>query len=180
MKYLRLLSLLILPIFVFAQKSDKSKPDPEPMKKLVLSYLLENKLEWKLTDKDINSWTISDFYSNEKTSTTYLYIHQQVNGIRIFNAVSSVSIKDGKIKSFAKRLYPDAESQINTDEPSNSPISAIQKTADHLGLKMNDVPKLVLTNNAAHRTYYSSPGISKNKIRVELVFQPFQNTQFFY
>ena len=176
MKIIRILCLLLLPAFSFAQKTAPLKSDTEPMIKLVQSYMLENKSQWKLSDSDIYNWTISDYYSNEKTGTTYLYVLQQVNGIRIFNAVSSISIKDGKVKSFAKRLHPDASSLINTDQPSVSPVLAIQKTAEHLGLKMNEVPKLILTKKSENRTYYSSPGLSNDNIRVELVYQSYQKS----
>ena len=140
MKILRLLLLLILPFITNAQKSSSFKPDPGPLKELVRSYMLENKSYWNLTDTDIDNWTISNLYSDDKSGTTYMYVHQQVNGIRIFNAVSSVSIKDGKINSFAKRIFSDATGKINTDHPSNSPASAIQKTAEHLGLTIKDEP----------------------------------------
>ena len=176
MKFLRLILFIILPAVINAQQAASTKPDPAPLKELVRAYMTENKTNWKLTDSDIINWTISDLYSNDKTGTTYLYVHQQVNGIRIFNAVSSISIKDGMIKSFAKRLYPDAASKINTNHPSNSATFAIRKTAEHLGLIMKDEPKLILTNKSAHRTYYSLPGLSNDKIRVELVLQPVKKT----
>ena len=176
MKFLRLLLLLILPGIVNAQKSTYKKPDPAPLKILVDAYLSEHKTSWNLTDADIRNWVISDLYSNEKTGIIYLYVHQQVNNINIFNAVSSVSIKDGKIASFAKRLYADAIGKANSNLPSNSEIFAIQKTAEHLGLKMREEPKIIYTNKSSNKKYYSSPSLSKEKIRVELIYQPVKKT----
>ena len=175
MKLLRLIVIMLFSAIAFTQQSTASDPDRAAMKKLVQEYMIEKQTQWKLTDADISNWTISNLYSNEKTKTTYLYVHQQVKGIRIFNAVSSISIKDGKIKSFAKRIHSDAESKINSDEPSNTSSFAIQKTVESLGLKMNNAPKLISTNKSAHRTYYTSRELSKDKIRVELVYLAVDN-----
>ena len=123
MKFLRLLCFLVLPAISFAQKSASPKMNSVIVKKMIDSYFIENKSQWNLTDADISNWTISNLYSNKKTGITYLYIQQQVNGINIFNAVSSVSIKDGKVKSFAKRIHSDAHSKINTNQPVNNAVS---------------------------------------------------------
>src|SRR4051812_8841538 len=101
MKFQRLLLCILLS--AISINAIAAVPDPAT-KKLIQDYLKQKQNEWKLTDKDISNWTISNFYSNESSKTTYIYIHQQINGIKIFNAVSSVSIKDGQIKSFAKRM----------------------------------------------------------------------------
>lgn len=176
MKFLRLLCFIVLPVISFAQKSASQKMNSAELKQMIDSYFIENKSLWNLTDADINNWTISNLYSNKKTGFTYLYIHQQVNGINIFNAVSSVSVKDGKVKSFAKRIHSDALSKINTDQPANNAVFAIEKTAEHLGFKINSEPKLISKNKLSNRSYYSSSEISKDKIRVELVFQPINKT----
>ena len=172
MKFLRLLCIILLPAISFAQKSASTKLNSVEIKKMMDSYFIENKSLWNLTDADISNWKISNLYSNKKTGITYLYIHQQVNSINIFNAVSSVSIKDGKVKSFAKRIHSDALSKINTDQPVNNAVFAIEKAAEHVGFKINSEPKLISKNKLSNRSYYSSPEISKDKIRVELVYQP--------
>ncbi len=175
MKFLRIILLAFVPFYSIAQTSTKGNPDPEPFKKLVSEYLSAHKSEWKLTDAGIENWMISDLYTNKKNGTTYLYVHQQVNGIRIFNAVSSVSVKDGMIKSFARRFHPDAGSKINVQKPANSEVFAIRQAAEHLGLHLTGDPALSSVKKSMNRKYYSAPEISKDKIRVELVYQPVKN-----
>ena len=172
MKILRLLLLFFVPIITDAQNSSSTKIDQGQLKELVRSYMIEHKSQWNLTDADISNWTISDLYSNKESGTTYLYVHQQVKGIRIFNAVSSVSIKNGKVMSFGKKIYSDAAGKINNNVPSITSSVAIHKAAEDLNLTLKGEPKLLSSEKPSHKYYYSSSGISKDKIRVELVFQP--------
>ena len=172
MKKIHLFSIhFLLPIVLFAQLIPASKNN-SAYRELVNKFLLTKKDSWKLTVEDIKNWDISNISTNKEKNITYLYLHQKVNGIRIFNAVSSISIKEEKVTSFAKRLYADAASKINTDKPIVTAVLAIQKAADHLELKIEGQPKIISTKKVLNRVYYSSCGISSENIRVDLVYQP--------
>ena len=176
MKKLRFFCLLFLPALVSAQQNSSTKPDAAPLKVLVTNYLQEKKTEWKITDEDIGNWMLSDYYSDRKSGITYLYVHQQVKGIRIFNAVSSVSVKNGTINSFARKFYPDAASLINTTQPGITPASAIVRTVESVGATMKGQLRLDSTDLSLNRKYYSAKSISQERIRVELVYQPIRNS----
>ncbi len=176
MKKINLLNIFfLLPLILFSQQIPSSKSNSK-QREIINKYLTGKKEIWKLTDEDIKNWDISNTSSNKEKNITYLYLHQKVNGIRIFNAVSSVSIKDDQVKSFAKRLYSDAVSKTNTDKPVLTVAVAIQKAAEHLSLKLEGQPKLISTKKALNRFYYSPCGISSENIRVDLVYQPVKSS----
>jgi len=149
-----------------AQKSNESMA-----RAVVSDYLQQNKTHWNLSDRDLTDWTFSSQYTTALGST-YAYVHQQVNGVLIYNAVSSALIRNGKVVSFAKRLYPDALSKANSTKAILSPTVAIMKAAAHLGLELNSSP--VLKNQEKNKNFYTynDCGISKNPVTVELMYQP--------
>jgi PKD repeat protein len=175
MKILHLFFFMLIACLTVANGQNPANTNPAVIK-IVQDYLSENKQPWKLTDADISNWSVSSSYSNESTGTTYIYINQAVNDIRIFNAVSSVTVKNGSVKTFAKRFHADALNKINASKPSITAIEAIQKTASYLELEGLPDPVLKSTDKKLNRTYYNCPALSKEQIRVELVYQPVKNS----
>jgi len=171
MKLVRLLSLVFLPFTLWAQNTVSSSD----VSGLIKNYLNEKKTEWKLTEADINNWMLSDLYSNSKTGMIYAYMHQQVDGIRIFNAVSSISIRDNVVKTFSKRIYNNAEGRINATNPALSQVDAIRAAAKHLEINPEGKITFLSENTKLNRSYFSAPGISSESIRVELIYQPLDN-----
>ncbi len=165
-KQLRVLALLLMPIIAVGQKAS----EVNAYKKIVSNYLSEKKSEWKLTDKDITDWSVSSCYTNPKSGVTYFYLHQEVNGIRIFTAVSAISIKDGKVQTFSKRIFPDAASRVNTGQTAFTPLKAIDFAAQHLEISQYSAPKFISADRSLNRSYYTSD-LSTEKIRVDLVYQ---------
>ena len=173
---LRLVCLLFITLLLNSKNSKAEKKEEAQLKAIVLNYLDDNKTNLNLTETDISNWMISDYYSNSKTGITYVYVHQMVNGKRIFNAVSSVTVKEGKVLSFAKRFYSDAIHKINVNSPSLTPESAVIKTAEHLGLKVEGELKYLSARKELNRTYYKCNQLSDEEIRVELVYQSVNNS----
>jgi hypothetical protein len=142
---------------------------------LIKKFLTEKKSTWKLNNVDIKNFVVSSEYTDKISGYTYVYMQQQVKGINIFNAVSSVSINNGKVFSFAQRIYPHAANNINTSVPSLDVPSAIKKASDHLKLTLAEEPKLLSVDKEFNKFIYSPAGISSEKITVDLVFQPVKN-----
>lgn len=147
----------------------------EEGKQIIQQYLETNLENLKLRTADINSWTLSDYYTSKNDNITYAYIHQQVDGIRIFNAVSSAAIRDGKVLSFTAKFFSNARQLANTTQASLRPATAVIKAAEHLGLVLNNEPELVKEETSGHRYYFAGSGISRELIQVNLVFQPAGN-----
>lgn len=141
----------------------------------ISAYLQGHKSDWQLTDEDIGNWTISDQYTNRENGITYTYLHQQINSIRIFNAVSTMAIRDGQVLYFANRFYPQAAQKANSAAPALNAEAAIKAAATHLGLSLAETPTLLSEEGNRHRFIFSDGGISERPIRVELVYVPVEN-----
>lgn len=135
----------------------------------IQSYLQKERAQWQLTNEDVSQWTMADQYDNQQTGITYSYLHQQVSGIRIYNAVSTMAIRDGKVVYFANRFQPDAMKRVNALTPSLSAEEAISHVAQYLGLSLSEAPHLIEKEPARLRYSYTRSGISKEDIKVELV-----------
>ncbi|MBP6825129.1 MAG: T9SS-dependent M36 family metallopeptidase [Saprospiraceae bacterium] len=142
----------------------------------IKTYLQNVKPDWNLTDDDISDWTVSDQYANRKTGVTYTYLHQQISGIRIYNAVSTMAIRNGKVEYFANRFYPDAAHKANTTHPSLPPETAIQLAAAQLGVALGQAPQQQSKDENRHRMTFNDCGISDHPVQVELLFVPDENT----
>ncbi len=138
----------------------------------IKSYLIENRATWKLTTDDITDWTISDQYTMRETGVTYTYLHQQVNGIRIFNAVSSTAVRNGKVVYFASRFHQDAAHKINLSAPLITPESAVEATAGHLSVAVT--APLVQQGFEEKRQQYvfNDGGFADKSIKAELMYVP--------
>ncbi len=142
----------------------------------ITAYLREVKPQWNLTEEDIANWTVSDQYTNRKTGVTYTYLHQQISGIRIYNAVSVMAIQNGSVVYFANRFYPDAAHKANGVTPALKAEKAIQLATAHLGVALAQAPRLQSEDETRHRLTFNDCGISDHPVQVELMFVPVENT----
>ncbi|MCA0131042.1 T9SS-dependent M36 family metallopeptidase [Winogradskyella alexanderae] len=136
---------------------------------LIIDYLKYNKEELNLETADIEDIVVRDSYQDD-AGVNYIYLNQTYQGIDIFNAISTVVVKDNKVFYYANRFMNDIANKINTNTASQSPESAIYALANHFELGMvNGLVQLEKTGN----TYvYSKAGISQRDINVELVYAP--------
>jgi PKD repeat protein len=138
----------------------------------ISTFLQQEKAKWQLTDTDVSNYTITDQYDNEETGVTYTYLTQKVGDIRIFNAVSSMAIRDGKVVHYANRFHPAAAKKANAVTPAITQEQAIELAASHLGLKNLGAPQLIQKEQNRLRYVFDKAGISKEDIKVELVLVP--------
>ena len=146
--------------------------DAQRFQPVISNYLQKERATYLLTSNDVTNWTVSDQYDNPKTGVTYTYINQQVSGIRIFNAVSTVAIRDNKVAHFSNRFYADAAKKANSIQPALTAEQAIEAAAAYLGLSLSEAPKLESTESNRLRYTYTSSGISREDITAELVLVP--------
>ncbi len=135
----------------------------------IQSYLQKEKAQWQLSDTDINNWIVTNQYDNQQTDVTYTYLTQHVDGIRIFNAVSTMVIRDNNVLHFANRFHPNAAKRANAIQPTISAEEAISAAAIHLGLTVSEAPRLIEKEPTRLRYIYTKAGISREEIKVELV-----------
>lgn len=165
-KYLLYVLLCASPLIVQAQQF---RPE-------IQDYLRSVKSQWRFTDLDMVSWSASDQYSNAATGITYTYLQQEVAGIRIFNAVSTMAIRDGKVAHFASRFVSDAASKANAQIPYVTPEQAIIAAAAYLRVPITQTPAGSLKDETRQQWVFNTCGIASQPITVELFYVKVDNT----
>lgn len=131
--------------------------------------------ELKLTSADAAGWVVSDIYSNEKTNCTYVYIQQQLNQVRVFNAVSPMAIRGNTVLTFNSRFISGLATKANATTPALSPEAAIGRAASHLGITMRGEPARQLEVTTLNKLIFDKAGISSEPIQVTLLLLPRKN-----
>jgi PKD repeat protein len=163
-------------LFAFVLSACAFSAFAQQFKSEIDTYLKEARFRWNLSEADISQYVVSDQYTDRRTGIVYTYLQQQVAGIRIFNAVSPMAIRDGKVIWFANRFHPDAAQHATGSTPLQSAESAIAAAAGHLGLSLTATPTLQKEEKSRHRYTFSDGGISKRPIRVDLEYVLIENT----
>jgi hypothetical protein len=135
---------------------------------LIVKYLQNKKSDFNFKDRDTEQLVVTNAYYSENTDLTQVYVNQTFEGIRVFNAISSVAVKDGKVLYYANRFLNDISNKVNATSPSFSPVSAIQKVVTQLELgSLQNVQEL---EHDVNSYVFSDSGISTQDIPVELVY----------
>lgn len=166
------ISLLVLVLLFVAQFgfSQNSLADNEHGT-LIQNWLNSKKTNYGLTTNDISDLQVSNAYYSQKTRINHVYVNQAYQGIKIHNAISSVAVRDNSLFNYANALIPNIASRVNATTPSIDASSAINKAvaAFDLGTTSN----LEMVGSGANNTYtFTSGGVSKVEIPVQLVYQP--------
>ncbi|WP_299121911.1 T9SS-dependent M36 family metallopeptidase [uncultured Winogradskyella sp.] len=160
-----LLLLLLLPISsVFGQNNLQSSEYGV----IIIDYLEDNKSDFNFQDQDIEELVVTDTYYSENTDLTQVYVNQTYQGIRIFNAISSIAVKDNKVFYYSNRFVNNISDRISSTSPSFSPTSAIQKVATQL--ELDGLQNIEELERDVNRYVFSNSGISSENIPIELVY----------
>ena len=155
--------LFIITFFVlsaFSQQDDLA----------IINNYLENNIEkFSFKTNDINDIVINDRVDSESKFTS-IYVQQRINGIDIFNAISTATIKDNSVANFANRFLPLIENKINVTGPSIAPVDAIISAANKLNLGLTK--DLTLIEESENHFKYIAPSISIDDINAKLVYYP--------
>jgi PKD repeat protein len=178
---LRFLNLVCLLSFIssayagtpsYGLLSDEQRTLAERLRPSVQQHLAVQSGPLGLGKKDITEWEVSDISSNAGTQCTYVYVQQTHAGIRVFNAVSPFSLRDGEVLSFASRFVQDLARKVNTTRPVLSPTDAIRKAAAYLGIDPPD-SFILLTDIPSLEKYIYAPGnLSTENLQVTLFLLP--------
>ena len=160
MKKIILFSVFLVNLIGFSQESRQK----------IQSHLNSNLMKFGLTTKDVSDWVIESEVSSEDTKVTSYYIVQRFQGIEIFNAQSTVSVKEGKVINMGNRFKKDIGKKINSISPSLSVIEAINSAYSHLGIEAKPSFSIVETINK--NAFKLSDGIQEDLISAKLVYQP--------
>ncbi|TPV35919.1 T9SS type A sorting domain-containing protein [Paucihalobacter ruber] len=162
------LSLLVLFSLVFNLNNAQVSLSQSSFESVVTSYFDENLIKYKVQKLDYEDLVIQNQVFSKSTGITHLYLNQRYRGIKIYNAISSLAIKNNEVFYYANRFIPDIANKVNAINPVLTPFLAIEKVSQSLGLSLleNIVPKETRDN----KYIFTKGNISQVDIPVELMF----------
>lgn len=166
-KHYSKLVLSFLLCFVYQISIGQSDLQKSKYASLISDYLKTNKYA-KMPDADVEDLYINKEMTSEKTGVTNIYLNQRYNGVKIYNAISSVGIKDENIFHFANKFKKNIEENINTTSISLSASDAINKVAQHF--KLGSVNQLEVIEESPNNYLFSKGDISQEDIKAEKVY----------
>ncbi|MGB1312004.1 MAG: T9SS-dependent M36 family metallopeptidase [Bizionia paragorgiae] len=164
------LAFLFLALFLFAQNGfSQTELSKNEYGSLIQNWLQKNKGDYNLTQNDISDLQVSSAFFSKKSKINHIYVNQAYQGVPIFNAVSSVSVKDNRVFYFANAFQSNIAAKINTITPTISAQEAIASAASEYNLgALGNVSELDSKNN---EYTFSKGSISNSDIPVKLVYQ---------
>ena len=141
---------------------------------LITEYLKTSTKTSKASSTKTEDIFVTREVYSEKTGIVNVYLNQTYKGIKIFNAISSVGIKNNKVFHFADNFKGEVLiNQVNTSTPSLSVSQAIQKAVSHFSLGTLTNLNLLEVKNG--KEIYSNGGVSQENIPVEQVYFELQD-----
>ncbi|MDA8904461.1 T9SS-dependent M36 family metallopeptidase [Flavobacteriaceae bacterium] len=130
------------------------------------NYLDDNMSRYLFLDSDIDEFTINNEINSESMDMKILYINQTHNGLKIHNAISTISIKDNEVFHYANNFISNIDEKINSTEPLISPKQAIISTVNQFDL--GQLENLEEISNTNKNFIFNSAGVSQHEIPVNL------------
>mgnify|MGYP006085773047 FL=1 len=135
---------------------------------IIEEYLQESKSTYMLIDSDIDEFFINNEIDSESMGMKILYINQMHNGIKIYNAISTISIKDSEVFYYTNNFLKNITEKINSSTPIISPSDAITNVINYYGLGIaTNLRELSSEDNSF---IFSSGGVSQHDIPVDLAY----------
>ena len=140
---------------------------------IIEQYLQETKSSYMLIDSDVDEFAINNEIDSKSMGMKILYINQTHNGIKIHNAISTISIKDSEVFYYTNNFLKNITEKINSSTPIISPNDAILNVINHYGLSAaTNLRELSSDDNSF---IFSSGGVSQHDIPVDLAY--FNNSE---
>lgn len=137
---------------------------------VVKNYLDNHGQEYQLLTNDYNDIKVSKEVYSKSTNLTNLYVIQQYQNIEIYNAVSSVALRNNVVFYYANAFISDINSKINTTTAALTAEQAVLNASSHFNLGAPNNLEVVKTEG--NTTVFSSANVSREDIPVKLMFYP--------
>ena len=155
----KLLFLFLISTSIFSQNQSNT---------IIEEYLKETKSTHMLIDSDIDEFFINNEIDSESMGMKILYINQMHNGIKIYNAISTISVKDSEVFYYTNNFLKNITEKINSSTPIISPSDAITNVINYYGLGIaTNLRELSSEDNSF---IFSSGGVSQHAIPVDLAY----------
>ncbi|MCA0236767.1 MAG: T9SS-dependent M36 family metallopeptidase [Bacteroidetes bacterium] len=157
-----LLCICVISSSLFAQDASAT----------VARYLSDHKDKWGLSAEEAaHDWYISDQYTTDQI--TRVYLQQTIYGLKLYNAVSTAVLKDGKVVVFNSRFTPRTIGMTNARPAMNvlSEEDAIWPAAKDIQLSISNLKETVSDRPDVKERVFTADGGIKQPIRVSAIYQ---------
>ena len=163
MKKIYLLTGLILCFFMQANAQKASLKDAG------IDHISKKAKAWNLTETDYVDAIVSSEVYTKHNGVTFLYLNQTYKGTPIYNAISVLSFKDGKIFHSVNGFHSNIEDRIvGAKSASLSPSQALYKVAKQLEIAG---PQVQLQKTVGDEMIFDGMNISREDIPVKPMYQ---------
>lgn len=165
------LSLTVTTAFLFTVQLSfgQEKLIDSQLGEQILNYIKTNEKLSHLSDVDIADIYLDRTSYSKQSGVTHAYLYQSYKGIKVYNAISNVAIKNNQIFYFKDNFVANLEGKVNTLSPSLKALEAMQKTMSHF--KMDPAagtPEIV--SSTAFKKVFAAQGVSQENVPVELMY----------
>ncbi|WP_452223982.1 T9SS-dependent M36 family metallopeptidase [Lacinutrix chionoecetis] len=163
---------LLVVVFLFASYSSKAQNNlaSNEYGSLIQEWLDKNKEKYNLSENDLSNLLVSDAYFSKKSRINHVYVNQAYQDVKIYNAISSVAVKENYVFYYDNGFIPNIASKINTVTPAINAQAAINSVVNEYNL--GNVSNLTLVSQEGNNIVFSNGNVSKKDIPVTLVYQP--------
>lgn len=165
------LPLLFVTCFIFSFVNfsfGQEKLSESALGQQILDYIKSNEKLNHLSESDIADIYLDKQSYSRASGVTHVYLYQSYKGVKIYNAISNLAIKDNKIFYFKDNFVQNVKDKVNVLSPSLKALEALQNTATHFKMNMEDTPEEV--TSGAFKKVFSSTSLSQEDIPVELMY----------
>jgi extracellular elastinolytic metalloproteinase len=145
-KYFKLIFLSLFLTSINIELSAQDKIKKSKIGSNIISHLVTG--DFDLSKTDIQNLYIDSQYITKKTGITHVYLGQKHNGIKVFNSISSIALKDDKVFYVGNSFTDNIDQKVNSITPSLTNAEAIQIAAKKFKFKINELKLVSSTNNS--------------------------------
>lgn len=140
-----------------------------PLGEQILNYIKTDEKLSHLSEVDIADIYLDRTSYSRQSGVTHVYLYQSYKGVKVYNAISNLGIKNNKIFYFKDNFVPNLEQKVNVLSPSLKAVEAMQKTMSHFKMySAEGTPELI--SSSTFKKVFAANGISQEHIPVELMY----------
>ena len=116
-------------------------------------------------------YVVSDAYYDKNTDINYIYLQQTYLGVKVYNAIKVIIIKDGKLAYSSGKFVSNIANLVSDIVPAVAANDAIVHAASYVNLKVPT--NLTITDDqfaVSNKITFSDGGIAREKIETELLW----------
>ena len=141
---------------------------------LIENYLNDNYRQYQLELDDVDEFRINKQFDSESLNGKHVYIQQTIQDQPVFNAISSVFIKDNQVEVFNSSFIAAIDKKVETSTASIDVLEAVSHALTQLNLSTDS--QTTIQENTDNRYYLlTNDEISFREITAQLIFQPINN-----